>query len=82
MNDELTTLQAIARLRGMVEAAKLNSRDGARPPLWKANGCDEACEVLGLDPDNYRARATDAWPVTLHDRLVDPDALARHLDAI
>lgn len=30
---------------------------------------DEACAVLGLDPDNYRARDNDNWPSNQRGRV-------------
>lgn len=40
---------------------------------------DEACELLGLDPDNFRANDTDAWGPEQRGRVMEPTAIRKHI---
>lgn len=42
---------------------------------------DEAAGVLGLDPDNYRARDNANWPENMRGRVTEPNLLHRHAQA-
>lgn len=54
--------------------------DGTRP-LWRVRS-DWACNVLGLNPDDFRARDMETWPPDLRGRVTEPRALIRRIGEV